>query len=69
MSGVRFSLLAADDASACLMGGKDKYLSHLYVLGSRCCKEDTIRYIGTRERLDALIDIIGTLLVSMETGD
>ena len=67
MSGVRFSLLAADDASACLMSGKDKYLSHLYVLRSRCCKEDTIRHIVSRERLDALIDIIGTLFVAVET--
>ena len=49
------------------MSGKDKYLSDLYVLRSGCCKEDTIRHIVTRERLDALIDIIGTLLVAVET--
>ena len=58
-----------DDAAAGLVGGEDEQFGHLHVLGSVHGKGDALGDIGSRERLDTLIDAVGTLLVTVETGD
>ena len=60
-------LFAMDDAAAGLVGGKHQHLGYLYMLGSLYGIEHHIGHIISGKRLDALINLIGTVLVAVKT--
>ena len=49
------------------MCGKHQHFGYLHVLGSACCVERYVGNVVAYERLDALIYIVGTLVIAMET--
>ena len=50
------------------MCGKNQHFGYLNMLGSTCSIEGNIGDVGTTQRLDALVNIVGTLVVAMETN-
>ena len=60
-------LFAMDDAAAGLVGGKHQHLGYLYMLGSLYGIEHHIGHIISGKRLDALINLVGTVLVAVKT--
>ena len=64
---IAYFSISVNNATACLMRSKDKYFSYLYMLWSTCSIEGYISNIGTSQRFDALIYIVCTLVVTMET--
>lgn len=58
-----------NSAAVGLMSSQDKNLSYLDVGGSAHGKINGLGNVLTRQGLDALIDVIGTLLITMETDD
>ena len=57
---------AAVDTAAGLVGGKHQHLGYLYMLGSLYGIEHHIGHIISGKRLDALINLVGTVLVAVK---
>ena len=55
-----------NDGAIGLMGGKDEHLCNLHMLGCAGGIESHVGNVVTGERLDAPIDIVGALCVTME---
>ena len=55
------------NGSVGLMCGKHQHFGYLHVLGSTCSVERHVGNVVAYERLDALVYIVGTLVVAMET--
>ena len=62
-----FSRFTVHHAAACLMGGKDQYLGDLDMGWGRSGIEGHIGNIRSGERPDALIDFLGTCIITVET--
>ena len=54
--------------SVSLMGGQHQHFSYLHVGRSLGSIETHVGDVVTRQGFDAFVDIIGSLLVAMETG-
>ena len=49
------------------MGGQNQHLGNLYVLGGVGGKNGNIGYIVTSQRLDACVEFLRTLFITLET--